>query len=731
MKRKVLFFLGLFLSQVALVHAQVGGVSFTLSPLVEYSRFEANAGLQDNYALGGTVGLGLGRYVELKLLGLLGTYESRWDRLRGADASLGPRLEQLPKRSVRTERWGLTLQVNLLPGPFVPYLTGGAGSLRFRPKEGLRTSESLYLTGGGGLMFSAASRYAIFAEIENLAYRYNPGATFLRGEDLNQAGLQPVNFRQVLVTNWMGRAGLRLYVGGRATAVEEGLFSAPPSHWRPVIDPFVGQLRLNRAFDFPTSQRIGGVYAGLALGPTVNVRGFYWRALDSDRLTGTQPLEAYGADLYLTFVDAIVTPYLSLGGGYLNVLKGYRGRGGSRPDDQVFATAGLGIQLWLVEALQLQAGISTLFMTRDGIDNRTAPARVYGSTLYSVGLSFRPGRLAFLQPRTQRRGPTPIQAEGALATPSESPEQQTQLRLLALREAALTAEIIRAETTGDSLLAARLRLEREQLRMQMLSAGTPEAQAAARPVITLPAPEQGELYVRYGPGASALAGAASQQPPQAPALGSPELALLEQRLMARLDALERDRQELSRLEQRLARLEALLTQGTPTAVSVRIDTTFTLRTQPSTATRQPGWQGIGFVAGVNALVSPRQFLLGVRGDYGALLGGRLRLWPEAILSFGGGTSGYNLNVNATTPLPALPTLPFLGSLEFDADPYIGLGLGLLAFSNPPRGVAGIQTTWNLILGAERAYGPGILFAEYVSMNFFSFNRLQIGYRFLF
>jgi hypothetical protein len=370
-------------------------------------------------------------------------------------------------------------------------------------------------------------------------------------------------------------------------------------------------------------------------------------------------------------------------------------------------------------------------MTRDGIDNRTAPARVYGSTLYSVGLSFRPGRLAFLQPRTQRRGPTPIQAEGALATSSESPEQQTQLRLLALREAALTAEIIRAETTGDSLLAARLRLEREQLRMQMLSAGTPEAQAAARPVITLPAPEQGELYVRYGPGVSALAGAASQQPPQAPALGSPELALLEQRLMARLDALERDRQELSRLEQRLARLEALLTQGTPTAVSVRTDTTVTLRTQPSTATRQLGWQGIGFVAGVNALVSPRQFLLGVRGDYGALLGGRLRLWPEAILSFGGGTSGYNLNVNATTPLPALPTLPFLGSLEFDADPYIGLGLGLLAFSNPPRGVAGIQTTWNLILGAERAYGPGILFAEYVSMNFFSFNRLQIGYRFLF
>ncbi len=726
MKRIVLF---LCLSQAVSGYAQVGSLSFTLSPSVEYSRFAPNAGLRDHYALGGTVGLGLGRYVELKLLGLLGTYESRWDRLGGASASLAPRLQQLPQRSIRTERLGMALQVNLLPGPVVPYLTGGAGLLRFRPEGGLRISESLYLTGGGGLMFSAASRYAIFVQIENLAYRYNPGATFLRGEDLNQAGLQPANFRQVLVTNWMGRAGVRLYMGGTTSDVAQGLFSSHPANWRPVIDPFIGQLRFNQAFDFPSTQRIGGVYIGLALGPTVNVRGFYWRALDSDRLTGIEPLEAYGADLHLSLTDAVLSPYLSFGGGYLNVLQGYRGRGGSRPDDQVFATAGIGVQVWLIEALELQAGVSSLFMTHDGIDNRTAPSRVYGSTLYTVGFRFRPGRLAFLQSRTPRQEPIPLRAEGTIPAPSETPEQQAQLRLLALREAALTTEIARAEAAGDSLLASRLRLEREQLRAQMLTASAPAVQTPARPMITLPAPEQGELYVRYGPGTSALtlAGGAAQP---APSPSSSELALLEQRLMARLDALERDRQELIRLEQRLARLEALLTQSRPSTIQLRTDTTVTLRAQPSTATRQLGWQGIGFVAGVNALGAPQQFLIGVRGDYGALLGGRLRLWPEAVLSFAGGTSGYNLNVNATTLLPALPALPVLGGLAPEADPYLGLGLGLLAFSNPPRDVAGIQTTWNLILGAERAYGPGILFVEYVSMNFFSFNRLQLGYRFV-
>ncbi|WP_161541622.1 hypothetical protein [Rhodothermus marinus] len=727
--------------------AQVGGVSYTFSPSVEYSRFEKNAGLKDNYAFGGTMGLGLGRYVELKVLGLIGRYDTRLGRLGGADSTLAPRLRQLPTRSVRTERWGLALQVNLLPGPIVPYLTAGTGLLRLRPEDDLRASESVYLMGGGGLMFTVASRYAIFAQVENLAYRYNPGAAFLRGEDLNRANLQPANFRQVLVTNWMGRAGMRLYLGGTTSEVEEGLFSQHPANWRPVIDPFVGQLRFNRALDFPSSQRMGGFYLGLALGPTLNLRGFYWRALDSGRLTGTEPMEAYGADLYLSFADAPVTPYLSLGGGYLNVLSGYRGRGGSTPDDQVFASAGVGVSVLLLEALQLQAGVQGIFMTRDGIDNRTAPAQVYGSTLYTVGFSFRPGRLSFLQPRPRRAAepsaPLITEGEAPTAEPTASPELEARQRLLALREAALTAEIARAEAAGDSLLAARLRAERERLRTEMLTAvSVPAARTTTRQMITLPAPEQGELYVRYGPGSSPLVAAQQPATPAAAAPTptttptSPELQALEQRLLARLEAIERDRQELVRLESRLARLEALLQQIGRGETTVRIqaaDTTVTVRPEatPSEESFLQGFRGVAVFGGVNALGAPRQLLIGVRGDYGTWLGGRLHLWPEAVLSFAGGTSGYNLNLNATTPLPALPAPPLLGRLDLEAEPYVGFGLGLLAFSNPPRGVSGIQTVWNLILGAERTYGPGVLFVEYVSMNFFSFNRLQIGYRLAF
>ncbi|WP_243664251.1 hypothetical protein, partial [Rhodothermus marinus] len=100
------------------------------------------------------------------------------------------------------------------------------------------------------------------------------------------------------------------------------------------------------------------------------------------------------------------------------MLSGYRGRGGSTPDDQVFASAGVGVSVLLLEALQLQAGVQGIFMTRDGIDNRTAPAQVYGSTLYTVGFSFRPGRLGFLQPRPRRAAEpsAPLITEGEAPT---------------------------------------------------------------------------------------------------------------------------------------------------------------------------------------------------------------------------------------------------------------------------------------------------------------------------
>lgn len=64
-------------------------------------------------------------------------------------------------------------------------------------------------------------------------------------------------------------------------------------------------------------------------------------------------------------------------------------------------------------------------------------------------------------------------------------------------------------------------------------------------------------------------------------------------------------------------------------------------------------------------------------------------------------------------------------------PCLGAGLGVLAFTDAPEDLNGIQATFNLLFGAEREYRNGKLFVEYMKMNFFEINRLHTGYRFKF
>src|SRR5690606_3018567 len=113
----------------------------------------------------------------------------------------------------------------------------------------------------------------------------------------------------------------------------------------------------------------------------------------------------------------------------------------------------------------------------------------------------------------------------------------------------------------------------------------------------------------------------------------------------------------------------------------------------------------------------------VRADYGEVFGGRFSLAPDANLGFFNTTS-YNVNVNLLHDIRVDDMAPW--------SPYVGLGVGLLGFREPPSNVKGVQGVLNLIVGAEKPLKDGnSLYLEYQNMNFFKFNRLQAGYRFNF
>jgi len=132
---------------------------------------------------------------------------------------------------------------------------------------------------------------------------------------------------------------------------------------------------------------------------------------------------------------------------------------------------------------------------------------------------------------------------------------------------------------------------------------------------------------------------------------------------------------------------------------------------------------VSATTGFNISDKPFQVLLGLRADYKDVISGHLRFSPDLTLGFAN-TASYNLNANI------LADIQFVSLKQWQ--PYAGTGLGLLAFSNPPKGVKSFYGTFNLIVGAEKPVGKyNTLFLEYVNMNLFKFNRLQAGYRFNF
>ncbi|MCA1800874.1 MAG: hypothetical protein LC662_00265 [Rhodothermaceae bacterium] len=744
------------LSQIT--YAQVSGVSFSLSPSGDYLIFEDNAGLKPGYAVGGLLGLGFGQYVELHASYLYGDrYRTDFTRLRGGDEVVSERLGLLNNYDVTIQRYGLSAKVNLASTAIVPYLTMGTGVIRM-DRNNLKASESIYISGGAGLMASVASRFNFFIQASHMGYRYNPGSAFLRGSEMNVARLQPANFTQVDVTNWDIMLGIRAYLGGsRFEDVGDDLifldeFNGGWSNVRYTFDAYYGQIFFEESLGFPSTTHIAGLQAGLDFGPHVGVRGFYWRGIDDSDGLDLDKLHMYGALFRTAFFRSGITPYINLGGGYMRVMSDYDPGMLTNPKSQMFALTGVGLEANIIRSLVLKADISAMALTEDGIDNAISPSSINLSPMFTLGISYRIGDFVIRQ-RDRRQPVTEMTRPVALTeTDPITRDLEQRQRMQIMRETALSTEIAKALATGDTLVATNLSSELERLRSdvprpvdvsteKVTDRGmvTDTLKVVEKKIddrtITLPVLEDGEIYIRFGKPAPVA--------PVTPAVTGESQTVRD--LERRVEQLLREREAARtgqqqpqssvtvipaqgddsmdrRMRQFEERMIALLENRQPQTV---------VTTQPSQgAAASPGVtviqerQQSGQLNGIAAylgVANPNQGVIGLRGDYGTFLSGNIELVPEFVLGFGNDTRMYNINALLLTPLPDVRYIaPFR--------PYTGLGLGLMAFNNPPDDIAGIQFTWSFHLGAERDLGPGKLFMEYASLNLFSFNRFNVGYR---
>lgn len=702
------------------VSAQVSGVSFSISPAVEKVMWHDNAALQGDYMYGGSLGVGLGQYIELKA-----HYMRGWDTrtqlssLRGGDVPLQERLNSIPGNNVNLERFGLSTVLNLSTSAIVPYLTGGMGVVRFDTDDVI-PSESVFLSGGAGLMISVASRYALYAQANHIAYQYNPGSTFLNGATLNATGIQPLNFRNIQVSQWHLQVGMKAYLGGlSARGNNSGSFpdefNGGLGNARFTLSPVYGQISFHESVNLPSVQHVVGLETGLELGPLASLNGFYWQGIDGRNGLQLEKLHFAGGEFRLNFFESTVTPYASAGGGYMFASK-YETESLSRPDDLVFGLLGVGIDASLNRNISITGSLKSLMHTRPGVDNALSRNKVVMSTMFNVGVRFSLGQTGF-RPAGRRSAPdvlsgTSVSGIGRTASRLNGTITDEQ-RMLIMREAALTSEIAKALSNGEDEVVERLMEEREQIRAMM----TGSDQRA----ITIPVLPSGEVYIRFGNTQNTIRSEASTTEGSSTSSGSTDRAgvsatqtvLTQEELDRRLAAFERRLIEL---------IDARASGQSPTSVVVSSQTTPVTRVQSGDATEKEPGREIEGVSLVTGMATPLQGMLGVRVDYGTFFNGKVDFQPEIILGFGSGATMYHINMNAMYPLDQLTWIDPL-------KPYAGIGLGILAFSNPPSNASGIQFTAGFTLGADYELGPGWLFAEYANYNFFKFNRLNLGFRY--
>lgn len=496
--------------------AQVQDLSYTISPGTEYVLWSGNAGLEDGLLYGGRLGFGFGRIMEVSGVYMSSTnFRTTTSSFSGLSSELLAELDALPKRDVTVQRYGGDLKFNLWNGSVVPFVKAGAGIMAFNP-EGLSSSRRIYLNSGLGVQVGTPYRFKLTLQAQNLAYRYNAGSSFFSDEDLATVGLENANFNQITISNWAFGAGFQLYLGGRRPGELSDIDVALQDQLRGgfqgisfPIEPFVARVDFSGALGYVGGQRVGGFYTGLDLGPYVGLRGFYWRGLSDGTLADFEPIQSYGAEvrMRLNAERQSLQPFFALGGGYLDLLGDYEPREGFEARDEPYASAGLGINMPIGESLQFTISARSILLSDQASDELAKPSEVKANYMYSAGLRFSLGGKRSSAGSVLGREMENIRSENR--TREEALERElarTTARLDSLAQIVSQQRGIPARTAvADTIASQAVSTDatatppsRATQRAISTPTGAATTMAKEQQFVTLPIPEEGELYIRFG-----------------------------------------------------------------------------------------------------------------------------------------------------------------------------------------------------------------------------------------
>lgn len=755
--------LGLLLAIVGAAQpaaAQFRDVGYTFEPTVQGIFDSENASLQNEPLYGGTLGLSFGRYFRVNAEYLANT---------GATTNFTnvDRLSGLLDRELDVRRYGTRLRLNLLDRRVIPYLTAGTGVLQLDPRA-VEATRTIYGLAGGGFAFRLQDRFRFSVGGELLSYRYDPVATYLGPSGAANFGTGTELVRTPALT-----ASASLFLGGRSLDEETAVDAALREQFggggllantRLFVNPIYGRIEFNDALGFPKDQNVFGLHAGVDLGPFVGLRGFYWRGTGGESIVDDvagdlDNIQMYGSELQLRLnldLGRGFVPYARVGGGYLDVKSDYADdlpEGAPVPDDRFFGVTGAGLEVPVSRSLKLSGGVRGLIMSNPNVVQAGDPGDLYGSAMYSAGIEFRLGG-GRDRPDPEPEplpGPSPVGAarEAPAADTGEAggvrgvdPTELTPVERRLLARVDSLERVLRGNTAGT------------------VDAGPPRSNVSDRSM-TVPVPEEGEIYVRFG-------GAQESRPARADTTTrtgrAADRPLTDEQLRQRVErTLRQQLRQRQGADSAQANVEQIVDRALRNALDDRQQRTTQqegqaqqirqlrqeiqqlrreLRAQQSTETApaqqppaddvvsQPFYQEILSrpltyivpVTGYRGGDGLSQFQIGVRGDYRTSPSSPFHLIPELTFGVGSG-DGFSPNLLANVAYSVFrDRVPTLTGVPLQ--PYVGAGVGIAS-----TGGFTFEPVLNTMIGADyRVRGRQAVFLEYSTLDLGDAHRVHVGYR---
>ena len=371
--------------------AQVKDISFAIAPTAEYVLWNKKSAIQNGFMVGGYVGFGFGKNLEL-----LGSYSQSLglkSRIDGFSVPDNIR-DAFTSTDVDVYRWGGELKGNIpMTYSFQPYVTLGAGIQTIKANE--TKQDAIYYAFGLGSKFNLTRRLTLNVQAKGTHFNsdasnilHNPSEA--KTSTYNQWVTDNVSNKSML--NWSLQAGLQLYLGGRnpdeLTELDNSYTNL--KNFKVVVAPAIGYIDFDNDNNFRNTY-LAGASLGFDFTEYIGVRGFYYQAMKDEKVSlDFDKLSLYGADFLARLnVSNGVVPYITVGAGYLNVGNGYQGKVATEENkSSIFAKGGIGLAIPLGKHLEL-FGVANLLYTTGNESASNAlksPNKLQSNVFYNAGI---------------------------------------------------------------------------------------------------------------------------------------------------------------------------------------------------------------------------------------------------------------------------------------------------------------------------------------------------------